>query len=352
MKGEKQMRMIKLLDCTLRDGGYINDWRFGRDNIFSTIRELEASRAEILDIGFIRDEPFDENRTVCNSVEALSAFITNKKPGVLYAAMSEAFRPMPSELICERNETTVDVIRVIIWKDKHDKTGNVVDALKEGFDYCKMFSDKGYQLYVQPARVEQYSDEEFVGMLDLFSKLNPLAIYIVDSWGTMYGDGILHYLRLADKYLDKNIAIGFHGHNNLMQAFGNAVDFLKSGVERELIVDSSVFGIGRGAGNLHSEIIAKYMNEYEGKNYDVNAFWNIYEKCIKALRNQYSWGFNPAYYLTALYHANPQYGTYYGITKDINYIEIDKVLKNMTAEDRVLYTKDKAEMYYMVYHNT
>ena len=337
------MKNIKLLDCTLRDGGYINDWRFGKENIAVTINELEESRADILDLGFIKNEPFDEDRTVYNSVEALSTLLKNKKKGVTYAAMSEVFRPMPPEIICNRNENTIDVIRVIIWKDKHDEEGNVVDALQEGYEYCKMFAEKGYGLYIQPARVEQYSDEEFVDMLKLYSKLNPMAIYVVDSWGTMYSDQILHYLKLADENLDERIAIGFHGHNNMMQAFGNAVDFINSGVDRELIVDGSVFGIGRGAGNLHSEIIAKYLNEYEGKSYHIEAFLRIYEKYIKRLREEYIRGFTPAYFMTATYHANPQYGTYYGITKGIDSTVIGKILRDMPNEDRVLYAALKAE---------
>ncbi len=339
------MKKIKLLDCTLRDGGYINDWRFGKENIAVTINELEESGAEILDLGFIKNEPFDEDRTVYDSIESLSNLIENKKPGITYAAMAEVFRPVPSELVCNRGDNTIDVVRVIIWKNKHDTEGKVVDALQEGYEYCKMFAEKGYGLYIQPARVEQYNDEEFIEMLSLYSKLNPLAIYIVDSWGTMYSDQILHYLRLADDNLDRKVAIGFHGHNNMMQAFGNAVAFLNSGVERELIVDGSVFGMGRGAGNLHSEIIAKYLNEYEGKSYDVTAFLRIYEKYIKKLREEFIWGFTPAYFMTATYHANPQYGTYYGITKNIDSTVIGKILQDMPSDDRVLYTTLKAEEY-------
>ena len=340
-----EMKRIKLLDCTLRDGGYINDWKFGKGNIVYTIRELEKSKTDVLDLGFIRNEPLDENRTVYNSIESLSSLISRKKPGITYAAMAEVLHPITPELICKRNDSTIDVIRVIVWKNKHDEYGRVVDALQEGFEYCKMFAEKGYGLYIQPARVEQYNDEEFIQMLELYGKLNPLAIYVVDSWGTMYSDQILHYLKLADENLDKNIAIGFHGHNNLMQAFGNAVEFISSGVERELIVDGSVYGIGRGAGNLHSEIIAKYLNEYESKNYGIEEFFNIYEKYIKDLRKEYIWGFTPAYFMTALHHANPQYGTFYGITKGISSGEINEILENMPVEDRVLYTEKKAEAY-------
>ena len=342
------MKRIKLLDCTLRDGGYINDWNFGYENIVFTIEELENSGSEVLDLGFIRDEKPNKDRAVFDSIESLSTLIPNKKPGITYAAMAEVTRPMPAEKVCNRSENTVDVIRVIIWKDKHDENGNIVDALQEGFEYCRMFAEKGYKLYIQPARVEQYNDDEFVRMMRLFSQLDPLAIYVVDSWGTMYSDNVLHYLRLADGYLDRSIAIGFHGHNNLMQAFGNAVDFLNSVIDRELIIDGSVYGIGRGAGNLHSEIIAKYLNEYEGKNYRINSFWNIYEKYIKDMRTKYTWGFTPAYYMSATYHANPQYGTYYGITRDVDSTLIDSIFRNMSEEDRVLYTKEKAEKYYLL----
>ena len=339
------MKNIKLLDCTLRDGGYINNWMFGKENIDYTIDQLEQSGVEAIDIGFLRDEPKDENRTVFNSIEDLSSFIPNKKPNITYAAMAEVVRPIPPELICEHNENTIDVVRVIIWKNKHDETGKVVDALQEGFEYCKMFSDKGYRLYIQPARVEQYSDEEFIAMLNLYSQLNPLAIYIVDSWGTMYSDSVLHYLKLADKYLDNKIAIGFHGHNNMMQAFGNAVDFINSGTDRELIIDGSVYGMGRGAGNLHSEIMAKYLNEYEAKEYDVSCFLRIYEKYVKEMRKEYEWGFSPAYFLTAIYHANPQYGTYYGIKRKLNSDRIEEILKGMSIEDRVIYSDRKAEAF-------
>lgn len=343
------MKQIKLLDCTLRDGGYINDWRFGKDNIEYTIKQLEKSGTEVLDLGFIKNEPIDVNRTVFNSVEAISTFISDKKTTIAYAVMAEALRPMPAELICNCNESAIDIIRVIIWKNRRDESGKIVDALQEGFEYCKLFADKGYRLYIQPARVEQYTDQEFVDMLGLYNKLEPLAIYIVDSWGTMYGDRVLHYLKLADEVLDKNIAVGFHGHNNMMQAFGNALDFIHSGVNRELIIDGSIYGLGRGAGNLHSEIIAKYLNEYEGKKYNICAFLNIYEKFIKDMRRNYSWGFSPAYFMTAMYHANPQYGKYYGVDHNVDSIIVEKILRNMSEEEHIMYTVDCAEKYLRKY---
>lgn len=346
------MKSIKILDCTLRDGGYINNWDFGREHILRTINKLEESNSDIIEIGFIRDEPENENRTVFRSIESISELILQKKPGIGYTAMAETVRPISFDLITPRSPNSVDAIRVIVWKDKHDGYGNVVDALQEGYDYCKGFVDKGYDLFVQPARVEQYTDDEFESMLRMYSKLSPKAIYIVDSWGTMYNWDVLHYLEIADKVLDNRISIGFHGHNNLMQALSNSISFINADVDRELILDCSVYGIGRGAGNLNSEIIADYLNKNEKKNYDILSFFRIYEDMIKELAGKYTWGYLPFYHLSAYYHVNPQYGAfYYELGDDVDSSCVDWIMNNMSDEDKVLYSPQKAKGYLKKYNN-
>ena len=342
---------IKLLDCTLRDGGYINNWIFGRDKILNTIQSLEESNIDILEVGFIRNELRDYNRTVFSSIEEITELIPNKKKTITYAAMAEVFRPIPLELVSKRSERTIDAVRVIIWKDKHDEYGNVIDALQEGFEYCKGFVDKGYELFVQPARVEQYTDSEFIDMLNLYCQLNPRAIYIVDSWGTMYSKDVLHYLQLADKHLPKTISIGYHGHNNMMQAFANAVEFLREDINRELILDSSVYGIGRGAGNLNTELMAKFLNENYNKKYNIRSFLEIYENMIKDLQKKYIWGYTPAYFISAFHHANPQYATWYEIENETKCIDIFDILSNMTEEDKIMYDSTKAKKYLDKYNS-
>lgn len=342
---------IKLLDCTLRDGGYINNWVFGKEKIQDTIKSLESANIDILEVGFIRNEPEDNNRTVFNSIEGITELIPNKKKNITYAAMAEVFRPIPMELVSKRSEKTIDAVRVIIWKDKHDENGNVIDALQEGFEYCKGFVDRGYELFVQPARVEQYTDKEFVDMLDLYSQLNPRAIYIVDSWGTMYSKDVLHYLKLADKHLPKSISIGYHGHNNMMQAFANAVEFINEDINRELILDSSVYGIGRGAGNLNTELMAKFLNENYNKKYDIRSFFEIYENMIKDLQKKYVWGYTPAYFISAFHHANPQYATWYEIENQTKSIDIFDILSDMAEDDKVLYESKKAREYLDKYNS-
>ena len=337
--------MIRLLDCTLRDGGYINNWEFGCETIKDTIARLEEACVDILELGFLKNEPYHSDRTVFNSVQQISALIPQKKRGVEYAAMVEVVNPIPAEMIAERADNTIDIIRVIVWKTKHDSEGKTIDALDEGFRYCKSIVDKGYRLCVQPARVDQYSDKEFISMLKLFQTLDPMAIYVVDSWGTLNAHQIMHYVSLADKTLKSDIAIGYHGHNNLMQAFGSASTFITSGIDRDLIVDASVYGIGRGAGNLNLELFAKYMNDTGVGHFKTDPIIAIYEKYVKDIYRKHEWGFSIAYYLTACYHCNPNYGEYYGMVKKLPETKIEAILKTITENDRVIFSREKAEHY-------
>ena len=289
------MPKIDLLDCTLRDGGYINNWNFGWEAISDITGMLSDSGVEIVELGFIRDEPYIPDRTVYNSMIPVRKLIRDKQDGCKYALMAEAAHQIDVERLEDHTDDDVELVRVIIWKTMHDDSGMEVDALRTGYDYCKKFKDKGYKLCIQPARVEQYTDSEYIAMLQMYSELDPYAIYVVDSWGTMYADQVIHYMRLAEQSLRSEIRIGFHGHNNLMQAFAAAESITKEEFTHDLIFDSSVYGIGRCAGNLNTELLAGYLNRSYGKKYDLDLFMRIYEKYISDIYDVTPWGFSEYY---------------------------------------------------------
>ena len=120
--------MLKLLDCTLRAGGYINNWEFGLDNIKKSITELENAGVDIIELGFLKNESYQNDRTVFNSVNQIKELIPSKKKGIDYAAMIEVVNPIPLEMVEERTDDGIDIIRVIVWKTKHDENGNVVEG--------------------------------------------------------------------------------------------------------------------------------------------------------------------------------------------------------------------------------
>lgn len=343
------MSRIKLLDCTLRDGGYINDWNFGENVIEKCIDNLEKSRAEIIEIGFLKDEKYKKDRTVYNDVFQISRQICPKKQGRMYAAMIECVNPIPLEMLKPCSDDTVDMIRVIVWKTKHDKDGKEVDALQEGFRYCKGVVEKGYKLSVQPARVDQYSEKEFVDMIELFNTISPYAFYIVDSWGTQTPTQIMSYVRLADKHLADGISIGYHGHDNKNLALDIAKAVCTSSIDRDIIIDSSVMGIGRGAGNLDSSMAAKYLNEEHGKNYGVPYFDYIGKAFVAPIYEYAKWGKTLPFYMTAERNCNPNYAQYYDFDLHLPMEDIEGILDEITPEDRIIYSEKKAKKYLRQY---
>ena len=145
---------IYLLDCTLRDGGYVNNWNFGYDAIKNIKEGLELSGVDIIELGFIRKEKYDKNRAVFSCGMDFNNIMATKNKNVIYSAMIEGCdieNLYPVELLAQPSISGLDYIRVCTWKR----------LMREHFDYCKTIVKAGYQVSLQPTAVEQYSFEEF-----------------------------------------------------------------------------------------------------------------------------------------------------------------------------------------------
>jgi 4-hydroxy 2-oxovalerate aldolase len=130
-----------------------------------------------------------------------------------------------------------------------------------------------------------------------------------------------------------------------MQAFCIAQSFLESDIDREGIVDASVYGMGRGAGNLNIEIIANFLNKNYGKQYKISFFLEVYEKYLKDIYAKSGWGFSLPLFLSAMHGCNPMYGTYYGFDLNLAPSKIDAILRNILPGDKIQFDKKKANQY-------
>ena len=333
---------MKILDCTLRDGGYANNWTFGKNEIINIIQELEISKVDIIELGFMRDEIFNENRTIFQYMNQVDKLLENKKKKIIYSTMIEAFNPYPLDKLCLAKDTKVDLIRICIWKR----------LIHEHFDYIKKVIEKGYKITIQPSRVEQYNEDEWIYLLKLANKIKPYAVYVVDTWGALDREQIIKYINLADKYLNKNIKIGYHGHNNKMQAISCVQAILSLDLKHELWFDSSLYGMGRGAGNLNTEIILQYLNEMYNAKYKISNLIQIIENDILKFNKENNiWGYSLYYYLSSVYDCNPNFATYFqenkkGITLFKNFLDTlsdeEKVVCNQDfIEERLLKIKEE-----------
>ncbi len=323
------MNRLYLLDCTLRDGGYVNDWRFGQENIEKIVHGLEQTGVSVLELGFLRDNPVDLNSSNLTNAEAADRLLSRRRNDIIYSAMLEAFNPYPLEKLSNHRDCGIDLIRVCIWKRCMD------DHMK----YCKTVADKGYKITIQPSRVEQYNDDEFVDMLKRSNDLSPFAVYVVDTWGTQSPDQICHYLELADKFLNRDIKLGYHGHNNKLQALSCARAAIEMKLDRDLCIDSSIMGMGRGAGNLNTEIIMEHLNERFGLQFDVNKVVDIFNSNLRDTYHKLPWGYSMYYFLCSIHNCNPNYATYFS-DNSIDEGVFLKFLNSLNEQEKIVYDKE------------
>src|SRR5574344_798162 len=329
------MGKVNLLDCTLRDGGYINDWQFGNEAIKGTAEKLSQAGVEMFEIGFIKDEPFSNDRTVFPNIQCIEQFIQPKSPKMLYIGMIDAGNPVPIENIIPYDGKSIDAIRVIFKKDKIDFA----------FNYCKQIIEKGYKVFVQFVGTDSYSDEEFVQTIKKFNEINPFAMSIVDTFGTIKRKTFLRLIYLADNNMNPEIVLGYHAHNNLQQAFGNAETFVEMNLKRDICIDACVFGMGRGAGNLNIELFADFMNENYGTEYKIEPILEIMDDYLQETYNKRFWGYCLPYYLSAVNNCHPNYAVYYAEKQTLTEKSFNELLKSIPINERRVYKKENAEKY-------
>nr|MCR4788537.1 aldolase catalytic domain-containing protein [Lachnospiraceae bacterium] len=290
------MRDIKLLDCTLRDGGYLNDWEFGHSKIINIYERLIASGVEMIEIGFLDDRrPYDVNRTIFPDTASIreSFKSTTKRPPVMVGMID--YGTCSIDNLEDRKDSILDGIRVIFKKHLMD------DAMA----FVKQIKDKGYIVTAQLVAVSEYTDEDIAKISKLVNEVRPMAVSMVDTYGLLYPDTMLDLYKKLDAAVDKDIYIGFHAHNNLQLGYANAMAFIRHETDRNIIVDGTLYGMGKSAGNDPIELVAPFLNENCGKNYNVAPMLEVIEESIKEIYIRSPWGYRTQFYLSAENECHP-----------------------------------------------
>jgi 4-hydroxy 2-oxovalerate aldolase len=331
--------MIKILDCTLRDGGYVNDWNFEKNNINFILNGLCESNVDIVEYGFLTTKKTNENKTLFNNLNDLNNLIFKKN--VLPVIMIN-YGDFNCENLPKQNETKIKGIRLAFHKNN----------IKEALECCKIIKSKGYLLFIQPMVTITYSDAEFIDLIKLANDLNPFAFYIVDSFGEMKQKDLLRFFYLIENNLNKDVNIGFHSHNNLQLSFSNSQVFSTVKTERNLICDSSIFGMGRGAGNLNTELFMKYLNEINDNNkYNINPIIKIIDEVLFDMFQINPWGYSLAQFLSATNRCHPNYATFLTDKKTLNFEDISNIIKQIPQENKNDFNVDLINKIYIKYQS-
>jgi hypothetical protein len=317
--------MIKILDCTLRDGGYVNDWDFTQSQVDKIINSLEKSNIDIIELGYLdKNRGVKENSTLFDTVSSMDNILNGVSPSIQKVAMIDLFA-FDIDKLPKQTDVKIDGIRLAFHKK------DITDALQA----AKKIINLGYQLFFQPMVTKTYTDKEFLALIEKASQIDIYAFYIVDSFGSMSLSEFKHYIGLADANLNKGVGLGYHSHNNMQLAFSNAINFCNSQIDREIIIDSSIYGMGRGAGNLNTELIAEYLNNQVHKKYNVLPLLEVIDEILTYYFKKQPWGFSPAQYLSASLDCHPNYASYLVNKKTTHIADIQKVLEKIPLNKRV-----------------
>jgi len=334
------MADIKILDCTLRDGGYINDWAFKDTHIVKILKSIDNSHVDIIECGYLNDKRgMQSDSTLFESIATANKALTSLAKSYAQKVIMINLGDFDVQNLPVKEQTSIDGIRLAFHKKDID----------QAFETAYKIKKLGYKLYFQPMVTKNYKDIEFLSIIEKTNELNPYAFYIVDSFGSMTLDEFHKYLVLAQNNLDSSISLGYHSHNNMQLAFSNAISMCSQNFKREIIIDSSIYGIGRGAGNLNTELIADYLNNTHEKDYDTLPLLDIIDELLASLMAKNSWGFSPAQFLSASYNCHPNYASFL-VNKNTNHIVgIKKILDKLPEESKSSFDKKLIEKLYREY---
>lgn len=262
--------------------------------IKKTVNGLENANVDIIEIGFLKNESYMYGSSSFQKVEEMKTYLKKKRKNTLYVALVDYGR-YDLKYLSDYDGQTIDAIRVCFKKDEIGKV----------LDYARQIQAKGYQVCIQHVDTLGFSDEEIVSFVKKVNEIKPFAYSIVDTFGAMYESDMLHYCDLVSKYLDENIWLGFHGHNNLMLADANAQSFFKKMYgNRKIIVDTSLYGCGRSAGNAHTELMAQFLMKKYDATYDINELLDLIDTVVSSVEEKVKWGYCIPYFISGMHNAH------------------------------------------------
>ncbi len=336
------MEQIKVLDCTLRDGGLaledavkngIRTEIFEADDREKIARTIIDSGVDIIEIGSIEESSKDKRGFgIYQNIEAISDIIPSKKYS--YQMFSGFYRGPDTDPknIPDFEKGMLDIVRVCLRYSE----------LEKSLLFAKELSFKGYKVSLQPMITARYSMKELDLVMKYANDMDAYALYFVDSYGYLKPKDIEFYYDLYDTTLKSSIRIGFHAHNNMQMALMNVITLLNYSVNREIMIDACVTGMGQGTGNLCTEIILNYLNEELDFNYDMS---EIYKSCemVERFNVNSLWGYTVPRFISAQNKTAYKYAMSLKSKYNLGYVEIYDILKNIPEELRHRYTADNVK---------
>ncbi len=308
---------MKILDCTLRDGGYYNNWDFSDKHVNTYFSNINKLPIEYIEIGYRSTPQSDYFGKYFYLPDYLLKDIATQASGKKLAIMLNEKNLTPDDIniILPEIKPYVDLVRIAVNPATIDKAVKLAEAIKK----------LGINISFNLMYMSKYQHDE--GLFARISKLDNLLqfVYLVDSYGSMIPDEVSALVQRVKT--NCSIEIGFHGHNNMELAFANSLAAMNAGCD---IVDSTILGMGRGAGNLKTELMLTYLASIKKVDFDFNVLAKIIENWMP-LYEEHQWGTNLPYMVSGAI-SMPQKDVMEWVTQRFySYNSIIRALKNQEA---------------------
>lgn len=306
-KQDKQGEVIimeqrsKILDCTIRDGGLVNNWDFSVEFVQDLYNGLSEAGVEYMEIGY------KNSARLLNATEPnpwrflddnfLKEIIPEKKFTKL-SALVDIGRVDANDIL-PREQSVLDMIRVACYIREVDK----------GLELVQMFHDLGYETSLNIMALSSVPENQLIEAFELVKNSPVDVVYIVDSFGSLDPADIEHQVKKFQALIP-NKQLGIHTHNNMQLAFANTITAIRNGVT---FLDSSVYGMGRAAGNCNTELLVSYIQK---PSYEVKPVLGVIEKHMLEMRQKWEWGYIIPYMISGVLNEHPRVAMAYRNSDD------------------------------------
>jgi len=327
---------VRLLDCTLRDGGHLNNGNFGESVIKGVIRNLVQAKIDIIEVGFLCEQ-------YCGPDVARFLTIEDVKR-VLPEDMGESKVSLMADFVdlehLEPCDGTVEFIRLSFKRHRLDW----------GLTTAKLLMEKGYKCFINPVNCNVYTDTQYLEVLHRVNELHPYGFSIVDTFGVMRKKDLSHRYYLAEYNLAQDIVIGVHFHENLGLAYSLAQHFMEiASPTRSVVVDGSLVGMGRVPGNLCIEQMMDHLNLQYGTHYNTEPAFDAIDEFIMPIKREIPWGYSIPYALSAKYSLHRTYAEYLMDKKRLRTKDIQRILSLVDPSEAELFNEAYVEGLYKDY---
>ena len=286
---------LKVLDCTVRDGGLINNHMFEDGLVKAVYDTCVEAGIDFMEIGYKASKnvfaPDQFGAWKFCSEDDIRRIVGDNQTSLKLTAMADAGKTDWKTDILPKDKSVLDVIRVAFY----------VHQVPEAVDMIKDAADKGYEVTANLMAISNCQEKEIHQAMEVLAETPASTLVVVDSFGSLYSEQVQSLIKMYLGYgKPTGKEAGIHAHNNQQLAFANTIEAIIDGANR---VDASIGGIGRGAGNCPMELLIGFLRNPKFK---LRPIYKALQETFEPLKREIEWGPYPQFQMTGQNNQHPR----------------------------------------------